>query len=879
MREWSDLISALAKVQKTLAHKRFTPAMIDGVALHLIPAHLSIDLAKRLAQCLNRGLPSGVHLKALEVAAQIFERLGPAGLLPQLSIWSMGILPVFQHASSKVKPLVLDLVRRWYLPLGSRLIPALPGLLLALLPGLEEDAGESRDQVLEILEKVRVATETRVFMRCLWRLLLTCPQIRLAAVNYLTVALPKPTAFSYVSSSSQHPHPSGAASLLSQPSTPNAAPASSPVCPTSPPTSTVLHLSRFLSSPPRLSIQALLAALHARENVLCQRKVMELILAGMQLKEPHATIANSAQLTYPTVTRKDSLALPTSAATHAPVPSPSPSHSPTTAPSQPPIIGSVLSLDEQVQLLDGALDILLLQDVSLSRRLFIWLLQPSGPLSNSSTIASNTSSPDIAPVPSHSLMLLLITFRRMLISVVPSLSRPREKEEEEVKINLPHASPSANLSMLLRPFQLLSLLLDREEFAHSRLVEELHGEMMWYVFHTERTIRRLDAEAHASGGASGSDQRDSTISNVDRNTASSTRRLNKHVSRWRSATGSTNSSSAMDHIHAFYSQVPIKPVWQMLQMQTKNAREKLLAASASSDSLPHATTTSSSTDSPVSAASLDLTLHLRLLDFACDFLPSTFPLPQPTPTSAVGYTPASATPAAFTPFTPFTPAQSSTLQRGYPSNVNLLLPSRDWADFREIAAEAVECCFSLMKTGECDAAAEGLQTCTEKLLGLAALQSHFDSMAEMTALSSPASPVVDLGILANDVLQSIVKRLPEMMEQLRTSSAEEDARLDCVDLLLRLTSRLLGFDEEQVGNDEARVTPASETGPPTPATRPSSLPMSLPSIPSTPIQHRSMMSSTTSGAWSGRWRDSTANTHGAESECIVIDSCCTSCGG
>lgn len=38
----------------------------------------------------------------------------------------------------QVKPILLDIYEQYYLPLGLALLPGLSGLLIALLPGLEE---------------------------------------------------------------------------------------------------------------------------------------------------------------------------------------------------------------------------------------------------------------------------------------------------------------------------------------------------------------------------------------------------------------------------------------------------------------------------------------------------------------------------------------------------------------------------------------------------------------------------------------------------------------------------------------------------------------------------------------------------------------------
>ena len=97
-------------------------------------------IAKRLAQCLHPSLPGGVHLKALDVYKAIFSRIGPDGLADDLFVYCWGLFPLFDYASMQVRPVVLDMYEQYLLPLGPRLIPALQGLVLSLLPGLEDES-------------------------------------------------------------------------------------------------------------------------------------------------------------------------------------------------------------------------------------------------------------------------------------------------------------------------------------------------------------------------------------------------------------------------------------------------------------------------------------------------------------------------------------------------------------------------------------------------------------------------------------------------------------------------------------------------------------------------------------------------------------------
>ena len=83
-------------------------------------------------------LPSGVHLKALETYELIFKRIGFKGLAQDLFIYSAGLFPLLGNAAMSAKPILMSIYENYFLPLGKALLPGLSGLLLGLLPGIEE---------------------------------------------------------------------------------------------------------------------------------------------------------------------------------------------------------------------------------------------------------------------------------------------------------------------------------------------------------------------------------------------------------------------------------------------------------------------------------------------------------------------------------------------------------------------------------------------------------------------------------------------------------------------------------------------------------------------------------------------------------------------
>ena len=183
--EWADYIAFLSRLQKALqAH----PHGID-----VIPN--SSTVARRLAQCLNPSLPSGVHQKALEVYGTVFAIQGQQ-LAVDLPVFLPGISPTLTFASLAVRPLFLSLIEDFVLKLPlSSLRPAFKALILSLLPGLEEETSEDFERVLNVLKKIRDIFDNDFSVGSFWQSFflasITCPSRRLGVLAYLTRYLPK----------------------------------------------------------------------------------------------------------------------------------------------------------------------------------------------------------------------------------------------------------------------------------------------------------------------------------------------------------------------------------------------------------------------------------------------------------------------------------------------------------------------------------------------------------------------------------------------------------------------------------------------------------------------------------------------------------------
>ncbi|KAF7546352.1 hypothetical protein G7046_g9321 [Stylonectria norvegica] len=195
LEEWADYISFLNRLLKALQAR---PKSITT-----IPAKATV--AKRLSQCLNPSLPSGAHQKALEVYNYVFSVIGKDGLSRDLPLYLPGLASTLSFASLSVRSPYLDLLEHHFLNLDPRsLRPAMKSMILALLPGLEEETSEDFDRTLHLLENFKHAIRPPhsedltdrhssgddFFWQCFFLASITSHSRRSGALAYLVRCLP-----------------------------------------------------------------------------------------------------------------------------------------------------------------------------------------------------------------------------------------------------------------------------------------------------------------------------------------------------------------------------------------------------------------------------------------------------------------------------------------------------------------------------------------------------------------------------------------------------------------------------------------------------------------------------------------------------------------
>ncbi|KAI5866972.1 putative regulator of reproduction dopa [Durotheca rogersii] len=196
LEEWADYISFLSRLLKALQARQSNTTTIPSKAL----------VAKRLSQCLNPSLPSGVHQKALEVYNHVFSIIGRDGLSRDLPLYLPGLASTLSFASLTVRAPFLGLLESHVLRVDPVVLrPAMKSIILALLPGLEEESSEEFDRTLSILEKFKAAirqpgcreltaTDSAgddFFWQCFFLATITSQSRRSGALAYLVRRLPK----------------------------------------------------------------------------------------------------------------------------------------------------------------------------------------------------------------------------------------------------------------------------------------------------------------------------------------------------------------------------------------------------------------------------------------------------------------------------------------------------------------------------------------------------------------------------------------------------------------------------------------------------------------------------------------------------------------
>ncbi|KAJ2621596.1 hypothetical protein GGI26_003929 [Coemansia sp. RSA 1358] len=177
--EWADVTAFLTKLGRSFEIYSKFP---------VIPHKETV--AKRLAQCLNPALPTGVHQKALIIYEQIFKQIGSEQLVTDLPLYSYGLFPFMRNASLKTKPQLLDIFAEFFIPLGSSLRSCMKSFTAGILPGFEEGSTDVLNRVVGLLDKLRDTVDPSFFYQTIFLVMITNVEQRESALKYLSQRIP-----------------------------------------------------------------------------------------------------------------------------------------------------------------------------------------------------------------------------------------------------------------------------------------------------------------------------------------------------------------------------------------------------------------------------------------------------------------------------------------------------------------------------------------------------------------------------------------------------------------------------------------------------------------------------------------------------------------
>ena len=167
-KEWTDLVKYITDIQALITKE---------TEIRLSEYKDNETLAKRLAQCLNKELPTGLHEATLNLYASVlfnFTLYNNQKLGKNLGLFSSGLFPFYQYASSQNKILFLEsIVQKIYLYINStELELCLPGLLVSIFPSLDENNEEVSKKIFQIFEDITTKVTPRIFYGNLWSIIL-----------------------------------------------------------------------------------------------------------------------------------------------------------------------------------------------------------------------------------------------------------------------------------------------------------------------------------------------------------------------------------------------------------------------------------------------------------------------------------------------------------------------------------------------------------------------------------------------------------------------------------------------------------------------------------------------------------------------------------
>ncbi|AMD18980.1 HBR079Cp [Eremothecium sinecaudum] len=270
--EWADYIASLGKLLKAL--QSWSPQFSN--VKYSVP--FPYQVSRRLASSLSPNLPSGVHLKTLDVYTFIFEKIEMETLSKECNIWVSGILPLMSYASISVKAPLVELYDRYLIQLPPSVLKLLVKPLIgSLFPGIEDESSEFQTMTIGLLDTLRsnLGDESLFWQSC-FMVMISHKNRRLGGLVFLTKKLPSLNAVPHLAVKSKSiANSEDEQSLLDKKQAREAA------------LSLLLPESTSIVSPEAgLLLRCLVNCMNEDNEILIQRGILDLLLQRIHLHSP-----------------------------------------------------------------------------------------------------------------------------------------------------------------------------------------------------------------------------------------------------------------------------------------------------------------------------------------------------------------------------------------------------------------------------------------------------------------------------------------------------------------------------------------------------------------------------------------------------------------
>ncbi|SCV04507.1 LAMI_0H16688g1_1 [Lachancea mirantina] len=184
--EWADYIANLGRLLKAL--QSWSP-QFSNVKFYIPYPY---QVGRELSSSLSPSLPSGVHLKALEVYSYIFDKIGLESISRECNIWTPGIFRLMSYASISVKGPLIELYEQYLIQLSPQALRILiKPMLASLFTGIEDESSEFQGATFNLIDALKEnLADDLLFWQAVFLIMISNKDRRAGGLVWITKQLP-----------------------------------------------------------------------------------------------------------------------------------------------------------------------------------------------------------------------------------------------------------------------------------------------------------------------------------------------------------------------------------------------------------------------------------------------------------------------------------------------------------------------------------------------------------------------------------------------------------------------------------------------------------------------------------------------------------------